>query len=186
MQVLIRYYSFRRKAKPGWFSLFVFLGVLANDAAGQVLHIGFSVPAEFVATGFIRPETVLWTLNHNGTQTELASNRSGRLTIKTMENTMLVVSADSPDNLISETGERIPLSLDMFWLNTGGRDKTNARHLKDPPAGVQMNKSNYLFDRISVEQNFLRAFLFINVSAYTGDASPGIYQGTVKFVLEYY
>lgn len=186
MQVFIRYFSKEKIIKTIYLGvLFFVVPVFCYNVTGQVLHIGLSVPAEFVATDFQRPEVVLLPSRQSGTATTMMTDSTGRLAIETMENTILVISVERPDDLISAAGERICLFLDFFWLNTGGRDKRNALHLKTLPHSVRMHKSDFLFDRIPVQQNFLRAFLFIAMGIYAGEASTGIYQGSVSIVLEY-
>lgn len=157
-----------------------------RPAEAQVMHLEIRVDPEFGLGDLIMPDLTAQAAPGDGlVETAYDHENAGQLTLHTTENVHLIVTLTSPDYLIRDKENRLPLDLRLAYAHPVFAGPLNLNPVADTTTAIRMNPGNLLINDMLNPPLKFETYLLLYGSVDVGDVSPGVYEGTVHLRVEY-
>jgi len=130
------------------FLISVFLMIASfRPAEAQVMHLEIRVDPEFGLGDLIMPDLTAQAAPGDGlVETAYDHENAGQLTLHTTENVHLIVTLTSPDYLIRDKENRLPLDLRLAYAHPVFAGPLNLNPVADTTTAIRMNPGNLLIN----------------------------------------
>ncbi len=157
-----------------------------GQANGQLMRIQLMVEHEFAITRLRYP---CWGLIPAGSgQVYLSSEneKAGRFTISATENVHILMTIETPAELVLNPDNTIAFSMQTAYIQDGRTDASQARPIIGKYASFPLSTGNLIHEtNLLAKIHELRTTVFLYGLVVVGDVDPGVYSGDVTVRVEY-
>ncbi|MFO7998354.1 MAG: hypothetical protein R6U86_05160 [Bacteroidales bacterium] len=174
----------RRSAK--WILVaFVLLLLGSGRASAQFMQLQLIINNEVAIHDARNLQLGEIPLQFGWVQVEPGDEFSGRFSIVASENVNVIVSIQSPEELIKDATNRLPFQVKAGYLNNGTRLARQATPFNSSQARFALSGKGQLAEQLRPADGKIEATVYLFGAAYAGEVSPGLYKGTITITTEY-
>ncbi len=152
----------------------------------QVMHLEIRVDSGFGLGDLVMPNLTKQASPGDGLiKTAYDHENSGQLTIYSTENVHLIVNLTSPDYLIRDEENILPLDLRIAYVYSGINGPIAVNPVAETTTTIRMSPGNLLINEMTDPPLKFETFLFFYGSVDVGEVDPGVYEGKVQVQVEY-
>ncbi len=159
---------------------------IAGQAHAQLMNIQLVVENEFAIRGLRAPDWGLIPAGSGETFLPAGDEQAGRFTISATENTQVLLTLDTPAELVSDNGNSLVFAPEAAFVQDGLRDAGLATPIAGNRACFPLSTGSLILDENIYERiQELRTTVFLYGKVYVGDVAAGVYSGVVTVRAEY-
>ena len=149
------------------------------------MHFHLVVDNEFAVSSLQNPDFGIIPVDTGWVHLPVESERAGFFAISSTENVQLIAAVTSPERLVMNSSNSIPLRLEAAYTQDGLTNPGLATPFVDKRASFTPSTRGMLIDKNYTWLRELKANVFLYGAVYVGDVEPGVYYGEVVVSLEY-
>lgn len=180
---------YTRKHLHTWITtafLAVMLLLCSEKAKAQLMNIQLVVENEFAVSGLRSPDWGLVEPGAGRVALSATNQKAGQFTISATENTHVLLTLETPGELIFTPGSTISIGMESAFVQDGQKDAGLAHPIADNHAIFSLSTGNLILDTNLFQRiQELKTTVFFYGYIYVGDVPPGTYSGNVMVRVEF-
>lgn len=157
----------------------------SKELRAQFMRLEIAVEDNIVIGDFRWLQTGFVPINYGWVNINIDDEDAGRFNLRTDENVNILVTVQSPDELVMDQMNRLPFRLNVAYLNDDIVDFSRATPFNGKTANIRMHPSPLLRENMRNRQGSFQTNIFFYGAVYVGLVDPGVYRGEVRVRIEF-